>query len=169
MGPEVSATDDAVGAAQAWRKDHFPAEGHLDVRPRKQLAVVACMDSRIDVFGLLGLKVGEAHVMRNAGGVVTDDMIRSLAISQRKLGTREILLVHHTNCGLMGLSEDGFKTELEEETGIRPAWAVESFTDPAASVRQSIQRIRLTPFIPHRDRVRGFVYDVDTGELREAT
>ena len=169
MGPEVSATDDAVSAAQAWRKDHFPAEGHLDVRPRRQLAVVACMDSRIDVFGLLGLKVGEAHVMRNAGGVVTDDMIRSLAISQRKLGTREILLVHHTNCGLMGLSEDGFKTELEQETGIRPAWAVESFTDPAASVRQSIQRIRLTPFIPHRDQVRGFVYDVDTGELREAT
>jgi carbonic anhydrase len=165
----VSATDDAVDAAQAWRKDHFPAEGHLDVSPRKHLAVVACMDSRIDVFGLLGLKVGEAHVMRNAGGVVTDDMIRSLAISQRKLATREILLVHHTNCGLLGLSEDGFKAELETETGMRPAWAVESFTDPAASVRQSIQRIKNSPFIPYRERVRGFVYDVDTGELREAT
>ena len=165
----MTATDEAVISAKAWQRDHFPAEGHLDVSPRKHLAVVACMDSRIDVFGLLGLKVGEAHVMRNAGGVVTDDMIRSLAISQRRLGTREILLVHHTNCGLLGLSEDGFKAELEQETGIRPAWAVESFTDPAASVRQSIQRIRLTPFIPYRDQVRGFVYDVDTGELHEAT
>jgi carbonic anhydrase len=165
----VTATDDAVRASQAWRQSHFPGEGHLDVAPRKQLAVVACMDSRIDVFGLLGLQVGEAHVLRNAGGVVTDDMIRSLAISQRKLGTREILLVHHTDCGLMRLSEDGFKAELEEQTGIRPAWAVESFTDPRASVRQSVQRIRISPFIPHRDEVRGFVYDVDTGELREAT
>jgi carbonic anhydrase len=165
----VTATDEAVQAAIAWRQSHFPGEGHLDVSPRRHLAVVSCMDSRIDVFALLGLKVGEAHVMRNAGGVVTDDMIRSLAISQRKLATREILLVHHTNCGLLGLSEDGFKSELEQETGMRPAWAVESFTDPAASVRQSIQRIKNSPFIPYRDQVRGFVYDVDTGELREAT
>jgi carbonic anhydrase len=164
----VTATDDAVLASRTWRLSHFPGEGHLDVSPRKHLAVVACMDSRIDVFGLLGLEVGEAHVLRNAGGVVTDDMIRSLAISQRKLGTREILLVHHTDCGLMRLSEDGFKGELEAETGIRPAWAVESFTDPVASVRQSMQRIRHSPFIPHRGEVRGFVYDVATGELREA-
>jgi carbonic anhydrase len=164
----VTATDDAVIASRTWRQSHFPSEGHLEVAPRKKLAVVACMDSRIDVFGLLGLEVGEAHVLRNAGGVVTDDMIRSLAISQRKLGTREILLVHHTDCGLMRLSEDGFKAELEAQTGMRPAWAVESFTDPVASVRQSMQRIRVSPFIPHRGEVRGFVYDVDTGELREA-
>jgi carbonic anhydrase len=165
----VTATDEAVTASKAWRERHFPGQGHVDVRPRKQLAVVTCMDSRIDVFGVLGLDIGDAHVMRNAGGVTTDDMIRSLAISQRKLGTREILLVHHTDCGLLKLTEDGFKAELETETGMRPSWAVESFTDPMASVRQSIQRVKNSPFIPYRDHVRGFVYDVDTGELREAT
>ena len=164
----MTATDDAVLSSREWRESHFPTEAHLDVAPRKHLAVVACMDSRIDVFGLLGLDVGDAHVLRNAGGVITDDMIRSLSISQRRLGTREILLVHHTDCGLMRLSEDGFKQELEAETGVKPAWAVESFTDPAASVRQSMQRIRISPFVPHRGEVRGFVYDVDTGELREA-
>jgi carbonic anhydrase len=164
----VTAADDAVQAAREWRASHFPHEAHLDVTPRKHLAVVACMDSRIDVFGLLGLDVGDAHVLRNAGGVITDDMIRSLAISQRRLGTREIVLVHHTDCGLMKLSEDGFKQELESDTGVKPSWAVESFTDPAASVRQSMQRIRISPFVPHRGEVRGFVYDVDTGDLREA-
>ena len=164
----VTATDDAVLASRAWRERHFPNEGHLDVAPRKQLAVVACMDSRIDVFGLLGLGIGEAHVLRNAGGVITDDMIRSLAISQRRLGTREVVLVHHTDCGLMQLSEDGFKAELEAQTGMRPTWAVESFTDPVVSVRQSMERIRRSPFIPHRGQVRGFVYNVDNGELREA-
>ena len=165
----MTATDEAVTASKAWRERHFPGQGHVDVRPRKHLAVVACMDSRIDVFGVLGLDIGDAHVMRNAGGVTTDDMIRSLAISQRKLGTREILLVHHTDCGLLKLTEDGFKAELEAETGMRPSWAVESFTDPVASVRQSIQRVKNSPFIPYREQVRGFVYDVDTGELREAT
>ncbi len=164
----MTATDEAVIASKLWRESHFPGPGHVDVSPRKHLAVVACMDSRIDVFGVLGLEIGDAHVMRNAGGVVTDDMIRSLAISQRKLGTREILLVHHTDCGLLKLTEDGFKAELEAATGMRPAWAVESFTDPVVSVRQSVQRIRMSPFIPHREAVRGFVYDVDTGELREA-
>jgi carbonic anhydrase len=164
----VTATDDAVLASRAWRVRNFPNKGHLDVAPRKQLTVVACMDSRIDVFGLLGLEIGEAHVLRNAGGVITDDMIRSLAISQRRLGTREILLVHHTDCGLMRLSEDGFKAELEAQTGLRPTWAVEAFTDPVASVRQSMERIRRSPFVPHRGSVRGFVYDIDTGELREA-
>jgi carbonic anhydrase len=163
----VTATDDAVLASREWRLRHFPNEAHLDVAPRKHLSVVACMDSRIDVFGLLGLEVGEAHVLRNAGGVITDDMIRSLAISQRRLGTNEIVLVHHTDCGLMRLSEDGFKAELEADTGMKPTWAVESFTDPAASVRQSMQRIRNSPFLPNRGQVRGFVYDVDTGELRE--
>jgi carbonic anhydrase len=163
----VTATDDALQASRDWRRSRFPNEGHLDVAPRKQLAVVACMDSRIDVFGLLGLQVGEAHVLRNAGGVITDDMIRSLAISQRRLGTREIVLVHHTDCGLMKLSEDGFKAELEADTGMKPTWAIESFTDPAISVRQSMQRIRNSPFLPARGAVRGFVYDVDNGELRE--
>ncbi len=164
----MTATDDAAAASRKWREQHFPHKGHLAVSPTRHLAVVACMDSRIDVFGLLGLEVGEAHVLRNAGGVITDDMIRSLAISQRKLGTREILLVHHTDCGLMRLSEDGFKAELEEETGMRPTWAIESFTDPVASVRQSMQRVRTSAFVPHRDQVRGFVYQVDTGELIEA-
>lgn len=164
----VTATDDAVLASRAWRERNFPTDSHPDVAPRRHLAVVACMDSRIDVFGMLGLDIGDAHVLRNAGGVITDDMIRSLAISQRRLGTREIVLVHHTDCGLMHLSEDGFKSELEAQTGVRPSWSVESFTDPVASVRQSMQRIRISPFVPHRGQVRGFVYDVDTGELREA-
>ncbi len=164
----MTATDDAVQASRVWRERHFPTSVPSEVSPRRHMAVVACMDSRIDVFGLLGLNVGDAHVLRNAGGVITDDMIRSLAISQRRLATREIVLIHHTDCGLMGLTEDGFKGELEAETGLRPAWAVESFTDPVASVRQSMQRIRVSAFVPHRGQVRGFVYHVDTGELREA-
>jgi carbonic anhydrase len=165
--PAVTATDDAVVASREWRVRTFPNEMPSEVSPRRHLAVVACMDSRIDVFGMLGLHVGDAHVLRNAGGVITDDMIRSLAISQRRLGTREIVLVHHTDCGLMQLTEDGFKAELEAETGLRPAWAIESFSDPVASVRQSMHRIRVSPFVPHRGQVRGFVYDVNTGELRE--
>lgn len=163
----VTATDDAVLAAQSWRANSFPDAAGLDAAPARQLTVVACMDARIDVFGLLGLRIGQAHVLRNAGGVITDDMIRSIAISQRRLGTREVILLHHTRCGLMTLTEDGFKRELESETGVRPTWAVESFTDPVESVRQSMQRIRVSPFVPHRGQVRGFVYDVDTGELRE--
>ena len=163
----MTATDDAVRASLEWRDRTFPHAKPSEVSPRRHLAVVACMDSRIDVFGMLGLNIGDAHVLRNAGGVITDDVIRSLAISQRRLGTREVLLVHHTDCGLMQLTEDGFKAELEEQTGLRPAWAVESFSDPAASVRQSMQRIRVSPFIPHRGQVRGFVYQVQTGELRE--
>ncbi len=141
--------------------------GHLDVSPSLRLAIVACMDSRLDVFAALGLANGEAHVLRNAGGVITDDVIRSLAISQRRLGTREILLVHHTDCGMQKVTDDGFRSELQEATGMAPAFAIESFTDPAANVRQSIARVRNSPFVPHRDRVRGFVYDVDTGRLNE--
>jgi carbonic anhydrase len=142
---------------------------HLDVHPRLRLAIVSCMDSRIDVFAALGLAGGEAHILRNAGGVITDDVIRSLAISQRKLGTREIMLIHHTDCGMQKLTDDGFRAELQEATGIAPAFAIESFTDPEADVRQSILRVRRSDFIPHRDIVRGFVYDVDTHLLREVT
>jgi carbonic anhydrase len=127
------------------------------------------MDARLDLFGILGLKPGDAHLIRNAGGVATDDVIRSLTISQRKLGTREIVLVHHTNCGMLSFTEDELRNELLEETGVKPAWSAEAFTDLDADVRNSMQRIRNSPFIPHRDQVRGFVYDVDTGELREVT
>jgi carbonic anhydrase len=139
----------------------------LPGRPSRQAVVVACMDSRLDVFGLLGMENGEAHVIRNAGGVVTDDMIRSLAISQRLLGTTEIILIHHTDCGLQKTTEDEFKGAIEAETGIRPPWAVEAFTDAARDVRQSIGRIMTSPFIPHKDAVRGFVFDVGTGRLGE--
>ncbi|MGB7588408.1 MAG: carbonic anhydrase [Solirubrobacterales bacterium] len=139
----------------------------LDVCPSRSLAVVACMDSRLDVFAALGLHAGEAHVLRNAGGVITDDVIRSLAISQRRLGTREVMLIHHTDCGMQKLTDDGFRAELQEATGIAPAFAIESFENVDADVRQSILRVRHSPFLPHRDHVRGFVYDVDTGRLRE--
>ncbi len=140
---------------------------HLDVRPSRRLAIVTCMDSRLDVFAALGLRDGEAHVLRNAGGVITDDVIRSLAISQRRLGTREVMLIHHTDCGLLNLSDDAFRAELQAATGVAPAFAIESFTDVDADVRQSILRVRRSLFLPHRDRVRGFVYDVDTHRLRE--
>lgn len=143
------------------------ADHDLSVRPRRRLAVVACMDSRMDTFALLGLGHGEAHIIRNAGGVVTDDVIRSLCLSQRALGTREIVLVHHTDCGLHQLSEDTFKAELEAELGIKPWWSLESFTDPYADVRQSIARLHLTPFVQHKEHIRGFVYDVRTGLLHE--
>jgi carbonic anhydrase len=140
---------------------------HLDVRPSRQLAIVTCMDSRLDVFAALGLGDGEAHVLRNAGGVITDDVIRSLAVSQRRLGTREVMLIHHTDCGLQTLSDDAFRAELQEATGVAPHFAIESFTDVDADVRQSILRVRRSAFLLHRDRVRGFVYDVDTYRLRE--
>ncbi|MGW6936328.1 beta-class carbonic anhydrase [Lentzea sp. NPDC054927] len=136
-------------------------------KPSLQVAILTCMDSRIRVFEIFGLKQGEAHVLRNAGGVVTDDAIRSLALSQRKLGTREVLLVHHTNCGLEMVTEDDFKDELEADTGLRPTWAVEAFKVVEQSVRGSMARLRRSPFIPHTDKIRGFVYDVHTGELRE--
>jgi carbonic anhydrase len=140
---------------------------HLGVEPSRRLAIVTCMDSRLDVFAALGLGNGEAHVLRNAGGVITDDAIRSLAISQRRLGTREVMLIHHTDCGMQKLTDDGFREELREETGVAPSFAIESFKDVDASVRQSILRVRRSEFIPHRDAVRGFVYDVDTHRLRE--
>jgi carbonic anhydrase len=139
----------------------------LDVRPSRRLAVVTCMDSRLDVFAALGLGDGEAHVLRNAGGVITDDVIRSLAISQRRLGTREVMLIHHTSCGMQTLTDDGFRAELQQAAGVAPAFAIESFSDLDADVRQSILRVRRSPFLEHRDLVRGFVYDVDTRRLRE--
>ena len=137
------------------------------MRPTRRLAIVTCMDSRIDVFAALGLGDGEAHVLRNAGGVITDDVIRSLAISQRRLGTEEVMLIHHTDCGMGLITDDGFRAELQEATGMAPAFAIESFVDVEANVRQSIFRIRHSVFLPHRDRVRGFVYDVDRGGLLE--
>ena len=140
---------------------------HRDVRPSLHLAIVTCMDSRLDVFAALGLENGQAHVLRNAGGVITDDVIRSLAISQRRLGTREVVLVHHTDCGLQLITDDGFRAELQAATGMAPSFAIETFTDVEEDVRQSVARVRHSPFLPHRDRVRGFVYDVDTGEIRE--
>ena len=143
------------------------APAPLELRPSLELAIVTCMDSRLDVFTALGLENGQAHVLRNAGGVITDDVIRSLAISQRRLGTREIALIHHTDCGLQLITDDGFRAELQEATGMAPSFAIESFTDVEADVRQSIARVRHSPFLPYRDKVRGFVYDVDSGELVE--
>jgi carbonic anhydrase len=140
---------------------------HLDVRPSRRLAIVTCMDSRLDVFAALGLGDGEAHVLRNAGGVITDDVIRSLAVSQRRLGTRSVMLIHHSDCGMQTLTDDGFRRELQDATGLAPAFAIESFSDVDADVRQSLLRVRRSPFLAHRDEVRGFVYDVDTHRLRE--
>ena len=133
------------------------------------VAVIACMDARLDVYAVLGLKAGEAHVIRNAGGVVTDDEIRSLAISQRLLGTTEIILIHHTDCGMLTFTDDNFKAALQQETGIKPAWSAEAFSDLDADVRQSIRRIRASPFVPRTDAIRGFVFDVTTGLLREVS
>jgi carbonic anhydrase len=157
--------DELVANNRAFA-DSLPAQ-HLDVRPSRRLAIVTCMDSRLDVFAALGLRDGEAHVLRNAGGVITDDVIRSLAVSQRRLDTREVMLIHHTDCGLQTLTDDGFRAELQAATGVAPAFAIESFTDVDADVRQSVLRVRRSPFLLHRDRVRGFVYDVDTHGLRE--
>lgn len=142
-------------------------DADLQVAPLRQLAVVACMDSRMDIFKILGLGNGEAHIIRNAGGIITDDVVRSLCLSQRLLGTREIILVHHTDCGMQKVKADEFKAELEAELGVKPSWAVESFDDPYADTRQSIQRLHHNPFVLHKDFVRGFVYDVTDGLLHE--
>jgi carbonic anhydrase len=162
----VSVADEYLKNNAAYARAYT---GLLPVRPSRHTAIVACMDSRMDVFGLLGMANGEAHVIRNAGGVVTDDMIRSLSISQRLLGTTEIILIHHTDCGLQKTSDDEFKAAIEADTGIRPPWAVEAFTDPAADVRQSIGRLKASPFIPHKDAIRGFVFDVSDGTLGEVS
>jgi carbonic anhydrase len=143
--------------------------GLLPLPASRHVAVVACMDRRLNVYAALGLAEGEAYVIRNAGGVVTDDVIRSLTISQRLLGTEEIILIHHTECGMLTFTDDGFRASLEAATGIRPAWAAEAFGDLDAEVRQSIARIKASPFLPHTGLVRGFVFDVTTGALREVT
>jgi carbonic anhydrase len=160
----MSVADEYLKNNAAYAKTYQAPSSHL---PSRQVAVVACMDSRLNVSSVLGMNDGEAHVLRNGGGVVTDDMIRSLALSQRLLGTTEIILIHHTDCGLAKTTEDAFKGAIEAETGIRPPWAVEAFTDAAADVRQSIGRLKASPFIPHKDHVRGFVFDVVTGRLDE--
>ena len=142
-------------------------KGDLPLPPAGKVAVVACMDARLNPYGLLGLNEGDAHVIRNAGGGVTDDVIRSLSISQRLLGTQEIVLIHHTDCGMLTFSDDEFRRAIEADTGIRPSWAAEAFPEPDADIRQSIARIKASPFIPRKDSVRGFVYDVSDGTLRE--
>jgi carbonic anhydrase len=141
--------------------------GPLPLPPAKHVAIVACMDARLNVYGALGIKEGEAHVIRNAGGVVTDDEIRSLAISQRLLGTEEIILIHHTDCGMLTFTDDGFKKSVQDDTGIKPPWAAEAFDDLDTDVRQSIDRIKASPFVPKKDSIRGFVFDVATGRLDE--
>ncbi len=137
--------------------------------PAKKVSIVACMDARIETGRLLGLEEGDAHVIRNAGGVVTDDVIRSLAISQRLLGTQEIILIHHTDCGMLTFRDDEVKAQIEADTGLRPPFALEAFSDPEDDVRQSIRRIQASPFVPHKDKIRGFVYDVETGRLNEVS
>jgi carbonic anhydrase len=144
-------------------------KGDLPLAPAKKVAVVACMDARLHPYAILGLQEGDAHVIRNAGGVVTDDEIRSLAISQRLLGTEEIILIHHTDCGMLTFSDDEFKAQVQTDTGIKPEWAVEAFSDLDEDVRQSIARIKASPFIPNKQSIRGFVYEVETGRLREVS
>jgi carbonic anhydrase len=160
----VSVTDELLQNNQRYAESF---QGPLPMPPARHLAVVACMDARLNVYALLGLAEGEAHVIRNAGGVITDDEIRSLAISQRLLGTNEIILIHHTDCGMLTFADDAFKAAILAETGIKPPWAAESFTDLDVDVRQSIARIKASPFVPHSDAVRGFVFEVESGRLRE--
>jgi carbonic anhydrase len=163
----MSVTDEVL-ANNARYAAEFRDPG-LPSPPAKGLAVIACMDARLDVNRILGLQEGDAHVIRNAGGVVTDDEIRSLAISQRLLGTREIILIHHTDCGMLTFTDDEFRSQLAEDTGVEPEWNAEAFRDLDEDVRESIERITSSPFIPSKDSVRGFVYEVDTGRLREVS
>jgi carbonic anhydrase len=161
----VSITDQLLENAQRYEASFD--KGDLPMPPGRKVAIVACMDARVNPYGLLGLREGDAHVIRNAGGVITDDEIRSLAISQRLLGTEEIVLIHHTDCGMLTFTDDEFKRSIQDDTGIKPEWAVETFSDLDEDVRQSIARVKASPFIPRKDSVRGFVYEVETGHLRE--
>ena len=163
----MSVTDELLRNAEQYASSF--QKGDLPLPPAKKVAVVACMDARLIPSRVLGLEEGDAHVIRNAGGVVTDDEIRSLAISQRLLGTEEIILIHHTDCGMLTFTDDEFKRQIQDDTGIKPEWAAESFSDVDDDVRQSMSRITASPFIPHKDSVRGFVYEVETGKLREVT
>jgi carbonic anhydrase len=161
----VSNTDDLLAHNDAYAESFDKAD--LPLPPARKTAVVACMDARLNVYGALGLSEGDCHVIRNAGGVVTDDEIRSLTISQRLLGTTSIILIHHTDCGMLTFTDDQFKAAIQQDTGIKPAWAAESFADLDEDVRQSMARIKASPFVPHKDSVRGFVFDIATGKLNE--
>jgi carbonic anhydrase len=163
----MSVIDELVANATTY-SDSFDS-GDLPLPPAKRVAIVACMDARLNPYGLLGLHEGDAHVIRNAGGVITDDEIRSLAISQRLLGTEEVMLIHHTDCGMLTFADDEFRRQVQDDTGIKPEWAAETFSDLEEDVRQSIARIKASPFVPNKDNVRGFVYEVETGNLREVT
>jgi carbonic anhydrase len=167
MEVTVSVTDELLANAERYAAGFD--RGDLPMPPAKHIAVVACMDARLNPYGLLGLSEGDAHVIRNAGGVITDDEIRSLSISQRLLGTKEIILIHHTDCGMLTFSDDEFRRQIQRETGIKPEWAAETFDDLEEDVRQSIARIENSPFIPAKDQIRGFVYDVKTGRLNEVS
>ena len=160
----MSVTDDLLQHNARYAEDF---SGPLPLPPAKHVAVVACMDARLDVYRILGLAEGEAHVIRNAGGVVTDDEIRSLAISQRLLGTKEIILIHHTDCGMLTFTDDAFKKAIQDETGLKPEWAAEAFADLDEDVRQSLRRIQASPFVTATTSLRGFVFDVATGKLAE--
>jgi len=161
----MSVTNDLLDNNNRYAKSF--TRGDLPMPPGKKLAVLACMDARLDVHKILGLEEGDAHVIRNAGGVATEDAIRSLVISQRLLGTEEIVLIHHTDCGMLTFTDDSFKASVQADTGIKPEWAAEAFSDPDEDVRQSIARIKASPFIPTKDSIRGFIYDVHSGGLRE--
>ena len=163
----MSTTDELLRNAESYAASFD--KGDLPIPPARKLAVLACMDARLNPYALLGLREGDAHILRNAGGVVTDDEIRSLAISQRLLGTEEIILIHHTDCGMLTFTDDEFKRSVLDDVGIKPAWAVEAFSDLDEDVRQSVARIKASPFIPRKDSVRGFVYEVESGRLREVT
>src|SRR5690348_8582465 len=161
MEAPMTVTDELLQNAERYAADFD--RGDLPMPPAKSVAVLACMDARLNPYAILGLEEGDAHVIRNAGGVVTDDEIRSLAISQRLLGTKEIILIHHTDCGMLTFSDDDFRRQIQEDTGIKPHWAAEAFDDLETDVRQSIARIKSSPFIPNKHNVRGFIYDVKTG------
>jgi carbonic anhydrase len=163
----VSTTDELLRNAESYAAGFDQRD--LPIPPARKLAVLACMDARLNPYAVLGLREGDAHIIRNAGGVVTDDEIRSLAISQRLLGTEEIILIHHTDCGMLTFTDDEFKRSVQDDVGIKPQWAAEAFPDLDEDVRQSIARIQASPFIPRKGSVRGFVYEVETGRLREVT
>ena len=163
----MSVTDELLRNAESYAEGFD--KGDLPMPPGRKVAIVACMDARLNPYGLLGLQEGDAHVISNAGGVITDDEIRSLAISQRLLGTEEIVLIHHTDCGMLTFTDEEFRRSIQDETGIKPEWASEAFSDLDEDLRQSLARIKASPFIPNKDSVRGFVYEVETGRLREVT
>jgi carbonic anhydrase len=163
----MSVTDELLRNNEAYAESF--EKGDLPLPPARGVAVVACMDARLDVHKMLGLEEGDAHVIRNAGGVITDDEVRSLAISQRLLGTSEIILVHHTDCGMLTFTDDDLKQQIQEDVGVKPEFAMEAFSDLDEDVRQSMRRIQNSPFIPNKDSVRGFVYEVETGRLREVS